>query len=213
MPPQIPHNLPSMPTTDADAAETADIADMAGLCAGEDLALNRLMDRHRENVFRFLTRMLQDESEAMDLAQESFVRVYLNRAKFNPRHRFSTWLYTIASNLARDRIRWLGRHKTVSMDAPIATGQEGSETSLGEALPEGKMGPSERLEQLERVEQIKRGLAEIPEELRTPLVLVEYEDLSQAEIATILNCSPKAVENRLYRARKLLREKLGHLLG
>jgi RNA polymerase sigma-70 factor (ECF subfamily) len=157
--------------------------------------------------------MLQDETEALDLAQESFVRVYLHRAKFNPKHRFSTWLFTIAANLARDRIRWLTRHPTVSLHSTPSAGSAETGPTLADTLAETSMGPNERFAQAERVEQIKEALAEIPEDLRTPLVLAEYEDRSQADIAAILNCTVKAVENRLYRARKLLRDKLAHLLG
>ena len=92
-----------------------DAADMRALCSGEELALNRLMLRHREKLFHYLIRQLQDESEAMDLAQETFVRVFLNREKFKPANRFSTWLYAIATNLARDRMRWLGRHRLAGL--------------------------------------------------------------------------------------------------
>ena len=193
----------------ATESEATDSADMEALRRGDDLALNRLMGRHREKVFRYLIRLLQDESEALDLAQETFVRVYVNRSKFNTKNRFSSWMYAIATNLARDRMRWLARHKNVSLDAPSTV----TDTTLGENLPEEKHIPSETLEWQERVDEVKEALAAIPEELRTPLVLVEYEDMSQAEIAEILNCTPKAVENRLYRARKLLRERLGHLLA
>ena len=75
---------------------------MARLAAGEDEALNELMARHAERLFRYLLRLLQNETEAADLAQESFVRVYQNRARFVARHKFTTWLYAIATNLARD---------------------------------------------------------------------------------------------------------------
>lgn len=184
-----------------------DAADMEALCGGEDVALNRIMGRHREKLFHYLIRLLQDESEAMDLAQETFVRVFLNREKFKPAHRFSTWMFAIATNLARDRMRWLSRHRNVSLDAP----QGSSEAKLSDTLVEGRLQPSEKLEENERVAEIKRALASLPEDLREALVLAEYEELSHAEIGEILKCSAKAVENRVYRARQQLREKLKHL--
>lgn len=192
--------------TECDAEDTSD---MHALRGGDDLALNRIMARHRDKIFHYLIRLLQDEEEALDLAQETFVRVYLNREKFNPKNRFSSWMYAIATNLARDRIRWLGRHWNVSLEAPMAN----TEATIADFLKEPRLAPNESLERDEQVNQVKEALAEIPEELRTPLVLVEYEDMSQAEVAAVLNCTPKAVENRLYRARKLLREKLGRLLS
>jgi RNA polymerase sigma-70 factor (ECF subfamily) len=192
--------------TECDAEDTSDMQTLRG---GDDLALNRIMGRHRDRIFHYLIRLLQDEEEALDLAQETFVRVYLNREKFNPKNRFSSWMYAIATNLARDRMRWLARHRNVSLNAPVGN----SEATLGDSLQENRLAPNESLERDEQINQVKEALAEIPEEIRTPLVLVEYEDMSQAEIATVLNCTPKAVENRLYRARKLLREKLSHLLA
>ena len=94
-----------------------DADEMARLAGGHDPALNRLMERHAEKLFHYLVRSLQNESEAADLAQETFVKVYQNRAKFDTRQKFSTWLYAIASNLVRDRYRWRARHPQVSLDA------------------------------------------------------------------------------------------------
>jgi len=188
--------------------DSADSFDMDALQRGEDVALNRIMSRHREKLFHYLIRLLQDESDALDLAQESFVRVYLNRARFNPRQRFSTWLYAIATNLARDRIRWRTRHPNVSLETPIAN----TEARLADILVEPHLPPAEQLQRNERVTEIQRALAAIPEELRTPLVLSEFENLTHAEIGQILKCTAKAVETRIYRARQQLREKLRHLV-
>jgi RNA polymerase sigma factor (sigma-70 family) len=192
--------------TECDAEDTSDMQELRG---GDDLALNRIMGRHREKIFHYLIRLLQDQEEALDLAQETFVRVYLNREKFNPKNRFTSWMYAIATNLARDRMRWLARHRNVSLEAPVGKG----DATISDSLTQTGPAPNESLEREERVNQVKEALAEIPEELRTPLVLVEYEDMSQAEIAAVLNCTPKAIENRLYRARKLLREKLSRFLS
>ena len=90
---------------------------MTRLAAGHDAALNDLMDRHAERLFQYLVRSLQNDDDAADLAQETFVRVYQNRTKFDPSKKFSTWLYTIASYLVRTRYRWRTRHPQVSLDA------------------------------------------------------------------------------------------------
>jgi RNA polymerase sigma factor (sigma-70 family) len=153
-------------------------------------------------------RQLQNETEAADAAQETFVRVYENRAKFKKDARFSTWLYTIATNLVRDRFRSRARHPQVSLDSehPLTGG------SLGESLAEQRPSPSDVLQGAERAEIVRRAVALLPEELRTPLLLAEYEERSHTEIATILDCSPKAVETRIYRARQQLRSRLIKLL-
>ena len=185
-----------------------DRADMARLAAGHDAVLSDLMQRHSEKLLHYLIRLLQDETEAADLVQESFVRVYQNRARFKADAKFSTWLYTIATNLARDLFRRRARHPQVSLDAA----SESTGNAFRETLPEHKPTPSETLQAAERAGAVRHAVANLPEELRTPLVLAEYEELSHAEIAAILECSPKAVEMRIYRARQQLRSELEKLL-
>lgn len=185
-----------------------DRRDMERLCAGHDAALNNLMERHAERLFHYLIRQLGDELDAEDAAQETFVRVFRFCQKFDPRHRFSTWLYTIATNLARDRQRARSRHPEVSLEAENPhTGGE-----LKEALPAGDPSPEEQLANTERAAAVRAAIARLPEDLRTVILLFEYEEKSQQEIAVILDCTPKAVEMRLYHARKQLRERLAALL-
>ncbi len=102
---------------DTTETEARDRADMVRLAAGHDAALNDLMERHAAPVFRFLCRMLNNEDDANDLAQETFARVFQSPHKFRATEKFSTWLFTIAANLARNQIRWRGRHPNVSLDA------------------------------------------------------------------------------------------------
>src|SRR5947207_13639728 len=154
-------------------SEAQDQSDMARLVEGHDDALDALMDRHRDRLFLYLLRVLQNETDAADLAQETFTRVFLNRAKFNPAHKFSTWLYTIATNLARDRIRWLGRHQHVSLES-----DDGDEAGLKNVLTASGPIPTEKLESEERAAAVRRAVAGLPEELRVPLVLSEYEKKS-----------------------------------
>ena len=188
--------------------EEQDKVDMQRLAAGHDAALNELMERHAEKLFHYLYRSLQDEEDAADLAQETFVKIYQSRARFNSGQKFSTWLYAIASNLVRDRYRWRSRHPQVSLDAE----SEQTVDSLREHLPAHGPTPSERLQADERADAVRRAVAALPEELRQPLILSEYEERSHAEIGVILGCTAKAVETRIYRARQQLRASLGGLL-
>ena len=184
-----------------------DREDMARLNAGHDVALNALMDRHGERLFHYLLRQLNNETDAADLAQETFVRVYHHRARFDPGQRFATWLYAIATNLLRDRFRWHKRHPQVSLDAePDGAG------AIVDTLPDGSASASDRLVAEERAAEVRAAIESLPEELRTPLILSEYEDLPHAEIGAVLNCSAKAVETRLYRARNHLRKRLAGIL-
>jgi RNA polymerase sigma-70 factor, ECF subfamily len=188
----------------AGSTDEQDRSDMAQLVAGHHAALNELMDRHAERLFHYLLRLLQNETEASDLAQESFVRIYQHRTRYKSEHKFSTWLYTIATNLARDLQRHRARHPQVSLEA--------EQPDFREILRETGPDPGATLDSAERADAVRRAVAELPEELRLPLVLAEYEDKSHAEIAAILNCSAKAVEMRLYRARQQLRTRLEKVL-
>jgi RNA polymerase sigma-70 factor, ECF subfamily len=185
-----------------------DVQDMARLARGHDAALGDLMERHGRKLFHYLLRSLQDEADAEDLAQEVFVRVYQNRAKFNPKQKFSIWLYAIASNLVRDRYRWRSRHPQTSLE----TGNSETDTHLKDTLRAPDAAPDQTLQAAERTEVVRRAVAALPEDLRQPLILGVYQEIPQAQIAEILGCSVKAVETRIYRARQQLRAALDRLL-
>jgi len=190
-----------MSITDPDAL---DRADMEKLQAGHDAALNDLMARHATPVFHFLCRMTGNEDDANDLAQETFVRVFKSCKNFRSSEKFSTWLFTIAANLARNHFRWRSRHPNVSMDA------ENSETSqtLGSTLPANSPAPNDAALAGERAAAVRQAVQGLPEDLREAIVLCEWEERSVAEAAAILEATPKAVESRLYRARGILRGRL-----
>jgi len=185
-----------------------DVQDMSRLTAGHDAALNSLMERHAGKLFHYLVRCLQNEDDAADSAQETFVKLYQNRARFDPKQKFSTWLYAIATNLVKDRYRWRSRHPQVSLDAD----REATGNSFRDSLPESGPQPHEQVQAEERADAVRRAVAGLPAELRQPLILAEYEERSHMEIGKILGCSAKAVETRIYRARKQLRISLASLL-
>ena len=188
-------------TTDADAQ---DRADMERLAAGQDAALDDLMERHATPVFQFLCRMLGNEDDAGDLAQETFVRIYRARENFRPDEKFKTWLYTIAANLARNHFRWRSRHPNVSLE----TESHETEQTLGSTLPANDPAPSEHALASERAAAVRAAVHQLPEDLRAAIVLCEWEEHSVAAAAEILETTPKAIESRLYRARQQLRKKL-----
>jgi RNA polymerase sigma-70 factor (ECF subfamily) len=194
-------------TTDAQPSSGAgdrDRADMERLAAGQDAALNDLMERHATPVFHFLCRMVGNEDDASDLAQETFVRVFRARASFRNGEKFSTWLFTIAANLARNHFRWRSRHPNVSLETEAGE----SEQTLGSRLPATDPAPNEQALAAERVAAVRTAVSKLPEDLREAVVLCEWEELSVAEAAAILETTSKAVESRLYRARQILRERL-----
>lgn len=194
------------------AAETRDRADMAALQAGKDAALNDLMERHAPGVFRFLVGLTGNPAEAEDLAQETFVRVFQSRATYRLSQPFTTWLYTIAANLARNHFRWRKRHPTIPLDTPVSE-DTGSEPTPADRLAAPQRGPGESLERSERIAAVRQAVQALPLDLRAALVLCEWEERPVAEAAVILESTPKAVESRLYRARQQLRSSLRSLWG
>src|SRR5438132_1428009 len=96
----------------------ADIALMLRLAAGEDLALNELMMRWQQPLVSFIYRYVGNQTDALDLAQETFVRIFESRHRYRHYGKFSTWLFAIAANLCRNHFRWRERHPTIALDAP-----------------------------------------------------------------------------------------------
>lgn len=180
---------------------------MARLVSGDDLALNALMHRWSDRIISFLYRMTGRHAAAVDLAQETFVKLYQARSRYRPRGgEFSTWLFAIASNLAKNHARWRSRHPEVSLDVPAGE----NSTSLPEPCC-AVASPDQAAVTRETEEQIRTAILDLPSELREALLLFTNEQLGYAEIAHITSCSPKAVETRIYRARQILKERLKHL--
>jgi len=171
-----------------------DADDLHALQQGDDAALDRLMVRWQVPLRSFLYRRLLSEQDALDLAQETFVRIYRHRDRFRAGARFSTWMFQIALNLARDHARRKARRPTDALEHAPESAADGD--------------PSASAEEAEAAAAVRDAIAALPPDLREAVLLFEYEDKSQAEIAEIVRASPKAVESRLHRARALLRKRL-----
>ena len=186
------------------STDDADIVAMLRLKGGEDLALNELMERWQKPLVGFILRYAGNEQDALDLAQETFVRVFESRDRYEARSKFSTWLFTIATNLCRNLARWRERHPTVTLHG---TGEE-DDATLENTLPAAGDTPSDSAQREDLASAVRDAIQTLPHDLKTVVLLFEYEEQGYEEIAGALGCSPKAVETRLYRARQFLREKL-----
>jgi len=175
-----------------------DLEFMQRLQEGDDLALNALMGRWRTPLISFILRYLGNRDDAMDLAQETFVRVYEHRHSFRKEAKFSSWLFSIAANLCRNQLRWRSRHPAVSLDADE---EENDARQQEDSAP----SPSEDAEQRDLALAVQKEIQSLPHDLRVAILLSVYEERPHGEIAQVLGCSAKAVESRLYRAREILR--------
>lgn len=169
---------------------------MQSLTEGNDSALNDIIDRWQKPIISFLYQTIGDYDTALDLAQEVFVRLYRNRKRYKAGKSFSSYLFTIAANLAKNHFRWKSRHPEDQLDHK----PDVIESRIGD--------PSQDMEKNERGAKVRAAVLTLPEKLRVPVVLFYFEDMSYAEIAEILNTSTKTVETRLYRARQMLKTDL-----
>ncbi|MBL9183416.1 MAG: RNA polymerase sigma factor [Verrucomicrobiaceae bacterium] len=185
------------------ARDELDAELMRTLAEGDDLALNRLMDAWSQPLIGYLMRLTGSHATACDLAQESFVRVHRHRLQYQASQKFSTWLFAIATNLARNYARWRSRH-------PEALTEPENLREL--PVASSRASPDEQAAANERLAAVQKAVSELPHDMREVLILSTWHGMSHAEIARVQDTTEKAVEVRLYRARKLLREMLGEHL-
>jgi len=176
---------------------------MLRLKNGEDRILNELMARWQQSLVAFIYRYIGHETDALDLAQETFVRVYTTRRRYTVRGKFSTWLFAIAANLCRNHLRWRQRR-----GESIPETWDTEDAKFTESFQSLDDSPDQAAIRSESISLIKVTIDKLPHDLKTVILLYEYQSLSYGEISSVLGCSVKAVEMKLYRARQLLRERL-----
>ena len=163
---------------------------------GEVEALGVLYERHRTRLFNFFVRLSGDRPFSEDLVQESFLHMLKHRETFESAHRFTAWMYQIGRNVHLDALR---KRKRLHSPEPA------EETEQAE-IPSEALTPDQASHLREDVEILQAALAQLPLELREPLILSRFENLKYEEIATILGCGVGAVKMRVHRALKALRE-------
>ncbi|RFU69970.1 RNA polymerase sigma factor SigW [Peribacillus saganii] len=173
---------------------------------GDQNAFGEVVELYKDKVFQLCFRMLGNRHEAEDIAQEAFVRAYVNIRSFNIDLKFSTWLYRIATNLCIDRMR--KKKPSVYLDAEVA-GTDGLDmySQLASDIPL----PEDELETLELQETIQAQIIKLPEKYRSVIVLKYIEELSLKEISDILDLPIGTVKTRIHRGREALRNQLRHL--
>jgi RNA polymerase sigma-70 factor (ECF subfamily) len=174
---------------------------MLRLKNGEDLVLNELMTRWQEPLVAFIYRYIGHQTEALDLAQETFVRIYATRHRYTVRGKFSTWLFAIAANLCRNYLRW-----RQTRGEPVAAASDADDTDAAVSPQSLDDSPDQAAVRSESISLVRTAIERLPHDLKTVILLYEYESLSYADIASVLGCSVKAAEMKLYRARQSLRE-------
>ena len=182
-----------------EASAGEDAALMRRAQSGDEAAFTELMQHWELPVKSVIARIVLNASEAEDLAQETFVRLWQHRDRFDPAKAVKPWILGIAVNLARNRLRWWRRRPLVSLDDWTETPASASGSQVDSR---------QHLEQQEKALATRDAIAALQPDLREAIVLYEYEHMSYADIAAALNVTPKAVETRIARARQKLRASL-----
>ncbi|MEO6755079.1 MAG: RNA polymerase sigma factor [Chthoniobacteraceae bacterium] len=181
-----------------------DLELVESLAGGDESALDGLMARYEQPIFHFICRHVCHETDAREMTQEVFVRLFFNVAKFKPEAKFSTWLYQIALNLCRDHAKSRRTRQSAVTDSLSA--HEDEEEHPARELAVEKGTPSDEALTREKMAALEAGMEALPPDLRTALVLTALEQRSHQECAELLKTTTKAVETRVYRARKQLHE-------
>lgn len=197
--------MPTPLPDDSDAPD--DIALMMAVKHGDEEAFQTLVERHQYRIVGTVAKMLGRETDAEDIAQQVFVRVWQSAARYEPGAKFTTWLLTITRNLVFNEMRRRRRSKLVEMQS-----DEDEERFAQHADPTAR-SPASFAQDAELQSAISDAIGALPEAQRMAVVLRRYEELSYEEIAEILNTSVPSVKSLLFRARTELRERLKTFLG
>jgi len=177
---------------------------MARIAEGDEDAFEILINRHQTSVLNLVYRFIGDRTQAKDLAQEVFIRVWQAAKTYRPEAKFTTWIYRITANLCSNELKSARRKKWFSFKWSDEDGEHTFEETLADRAPSAE----DILLEKEHSRQISDVLQGLPDNQRMALVLKRYDDLSYQEIAKVIGCSVSAVESLLVRAKRTLQEKL-----
>lgn len=165
---------------------------------GDPSPFEELVRRYEDRLYRYVYRLVGDASEAEDLFQQAFLRAFRKRHLFRRESRFSTWIYTIATNCCRDELRRRGRHNVES--------EEDLDRAIQDSpLPARISGPDRQAQSREVAARVKDALDQLPEVQRTLVVLSHFEGMDYQSIADVLGCSMGTVKSGVHRAKQNLR--------
>ena len=174
--------------------------------AGDESALVELMRRYREPIFRLAYRYVGNPTDAANLTEETFAKVFFNAGKFRPRGTVKSWIFAITANGCRDFLRREKRNRmTVPLDPRV---EQGDGSTFAEVLPDEARNAAAIAVEKERLLEISNAIQSLPEKLRFPFIFCVLEKHPQEEAASILKTSIKTVETRIYRARRELQARL-----
>ena len=187
-----------------------DHALLAATRAGDETAFQEIVRRYRNQITNYVYRMTSDYDRAVDIAQETIVRVYMNIDRYQATFSFSTYIYRIAHNLAITELRQRKRRRLIPL--PTFFSDKDSEELEVELPDQRQIMADDAMITEERRLAVTRAIASLPEKYRAALVLCDLEEKSYEEISEVLGLPTGTVKSRINRARNLLKEKLRDIL-
>jgi RNA polymerase sigma-70 factor, ECF subfamily len=188
---------------------TEDVALIADLKAGSEEAFGLLIAQYHQPLYSLIARSLNDPTDAADITQEVFIKVFRSIRGFNGEASLRTWLYRIALHEASNQRRWWSRHKKqeITIDSSFESDPdaENSHLSLAATLADNGDSPFDHAAQAEVRERVEAALRQLPEAFRTVVILREIEGFAYEEISEILNVNLGTIKSRLTRGRSALR--------
>lgn len=176
---------------------------------GDEAAFNEMVSRYWDRIYGMVHQLLRNQQDAEEVTQDAFIRAHRGLANFRGESAFSTWLYQIATNLARNRYWYWWRRKrdkTVSFDQPVS---EDNPTPLSEVFSTEMDTPGDITVTQELVDHIAIGMEKISAKHREVLILRNVKNMAYEEIAEVLSISVGTVKSRIARARESLRDAIG----
>ena len=180
----------------------AEQACVRAVLAGDRNAYQQLIEAHQMRVFHLALRLLGNEREAEDAAQDAFLQAYTKLASYNPEWRFKTWVMTITNNLCIDKLRRRKLEPTTFSDYALPADSNGEERELEFVSPD--LPPDAAAAQNEQRRAISSMLKQLPIEDRSMVVMFYWDDMSYEDIAKTMQTTVSAVKSRLFRARRTL---------
>jgi RNA polymerase sigma-70 factor, ECF subfamily len=182
-----------------------DTALMLRVREGDRAAFEELVEKYKQAVTNLVARTLGDYTEAEDVAQHAFVQVYKSAHRYEVTAKFTTWLFTIARNLALNEIRRRSRHPADSLDQ---TFDNDDEHPIRQVTDTQTSCPTDQLLREELEAKVEEAIASLPEKQRTALLMCRHEEFSYEEIARVIGCSISATKSLIHRGRETLKERL-----
>jgi RNA polymerase sigma-70 factor, ECF subfamily len=210
-PDQMEDKGPATSATEVDQKVDPDREPIDAFLNGNKEAFEHLVIKYQDRIFHLAYRFMNNREEAEELSQEIFVKVFRQLGKFRGEALFSTWLFQVATNHCKNRLKYLQRRKAAlhdSINAPIRT----EEGEVERSIPDDTRVPEDLVEREQIRRMVREKIAALPEDFRTVLIMRDIQGMSYEEIATALGTAEGTVKSRLHRARSELKERLKSVL-